>query len=133
MSLSGFAIDTDKYGLRVPAFTRSQKVGAWKYLIKKWVSHVVREVTKSAMGTGVTKFKEKVFGGGGSKPADINASRAFIEGTVKSPASTTSSDTKGPGQNEVDTSLIFGVGGQKEKKSKWKRVFKWTSPKKGSK
>ena len=130
VSLSGFAIDTDKYGLRVPAFTRSQKVGSWKYLIKKWVSHLVREVTKSAMGTGVTKFKEKVFGAGGSKPSDMNASRSFIEGTVRSPSSTAGSDTKSPNEaGEVDKSLIFGVGGgQKEKKSKWKRVFKgWKS------
>ena len=48
VSLSGFALDIDRYGLKVSPFQRSKKVGDWKHLIRKWVGHTVREVSKSA-------------------------------------------------------------------------------------
>ncbi|GMI54655.1 hypothetical protein ScalyP_jg382, partial [Parmales sp. scaly parma] len=55
VSLSGFPVDTNAYGIRIPAFNKSRKVGNWNYLITKLITHAQREVIKSTAASGLSK------------------------------------------------------------------------------
>jgi hypothetical protein len=61
ISLSGFSwVDTNHFGMKIPPFVRSKKVGTWKYLLGKYFHHVLWEVSKSTASSGLSKVKQRM-------------------------------------------------------------------------
>ncbi|GMH48247.1 hypothetical protein TrLO_g884 [Triparma laevis f. longispina] len=133
VSLSGFALDIDRYGLKVSPFQRSKKVGDWKHLIRKWVGHTVREVSKSAASTGLKKVKEKMFGstGGVIEGGGVNSTREFIQGSARSKSPVRGREEGEEEEGEegeeggVDASRLFGEKPKKSKRGKLKKLLGW--------
>jgi len=81
VSLSGFPIDTNAYGVKIPAFLKSRKVGNWNYLIAKLIQHTVREVLKSTAASGLSKVRDRLLGSRRTGRSEgLNANQRFIEG-----------------------------------------------------
>ena len=59
LSVSGFAIDTIDLGILIPAYSKAYKCGRSNYLARKYISHLVHEIVRSAASSSMQKMKRK--------------------------------------------------------------------------
>ena len=59
LSVSGFAIDTIDLGILIPAYSKAYKCGRSNYLGRKYISHLVHEIVRSAASSSMQKMKRK--------------------------------------------------------------------------
>jgi len=76
LSVSGFAIDTVDLGILIPAYSKAYKCGRSNYLGRKYISHLVHEIVRSAANSSMQKMKRKFRRHGRSRSsADEQTSR----------------------------------------------------------
>lgn len=59
LSVSGFAVDTTDLGILIPSYSKAYKCGRNNYLGRKYISHLVHEIVRSAASSGMQKMKRK--------------------------------------------------------------------------
>ena len=108
ISTNGFKFNAPpNYGIKISSFKRIKKVGSWKYLIRKFVSHCVHEVVKNTLGNTWAKTKQKFhFGGGGGER--LNADPRFVADRIRG------SDSAGDGGDGGLAGEGGGDGGEGE-------------------
>lgn len=60
ISVSGFPVETHNLGILIPAFSRAYKAGSTSYFGRKFISHLVHQVVRSAASSGFQKMRGRM-------------------------------------------------------------------------